>query len=174
MTSIFRGLTRAHTRTAAGMLEPAAAAADRRRSRLASLPPRLRMSRMPPAPAELQDVDPKTARTRATRTRRAPAEQQSRRVRQCEHVAISGQAVCMGHGIRVTCGMDPFLERPYLPYFRTRIADLHAVIGGLERLCTQAEVRQVRRYGTCEGRFEGFYAAPFEDGSSPWVFASSR
>ena len=76
----FPGAKRAHTRTAAAMLEPAAAAADRRRSRLASLPPRLRMSRMPPAPAELQDVDPKTARTRAPRTRRAPAEQQSRRV----------------------------------------------------------------------------------------------
>ena len=132
------------------------------------------MSKTHHALADLHELDPIAARTRATRIIRAPAEQQSRRVRQCEHVAISGQAVCMGHGIRVTCGMDPFLVWPYSPYFRTRIADLHAVIGGLERLCTQADVRQVRRYGTCEGHFEGFDAAPFEDGSSPWVYASSR
>ena len=126
------------------------------------------------APAGRDKVDPITARTAATRTSRAPTAQRSSRSRQHEHVPLSMKAVSMGHAIHVTCDMDPFLVWPYLPYFRTRIADLHAVIGGLERLCTQAEVRQVRRYGTCEGRFEGFDAAPFEDGSSPWVYASSR
>ena len=68
----------------------------------------------------------------------------------------------MNYGIRVTCDMYPFLVKPYSPYSRTRNDDLHAVIGGLERLCTQAEVRQARQYGTCEGCFAGFEAVPFE------------
>ena len=101
-------------------------------------------------PAGLHQVDPNAARTAATRTRRAPAEQQPMRVRQREHEAISMKAVCMNYDIRVTCDIDPFLAWPYSPYFRTRIADLHAVIGGLARLCTQAEVREARRYGTCK------------------------
>ena len=68
----------------------------------------------------------------------------------------------MNHAMRVSCGMYALIVRRYLPYFRTRHDDLHAVIGGLERLCTQAEVRQARQYGTCEGCFAGFEAVPFE------------
>ena len=132
------------------------------------------MSTTPLARAELQDADLDIARTRASRTRRAPAETQSRRVRQHEHEAIRMKAVSMNYGIRVSCGMYPFLVRPYSPYIRTRNADLHDVIGGLERLCTHAEVRQARQHGTCEGCFAGWDAAPFECRLTPWEYGSSR
>ena len=68
----------------------------------------------------------------------------------------------MCHVMRVIGRAYPLIVRLRTPYISRRQDDLIAAIGGLERLQTQAQVRQERRYGTCEGRFAGPKPAPFE------------